>query len=252
MLRIFFVFLLLTTLAYAEVGEILSLRGGTDSYLMRDGVKSSIGEGVKLEVGDSIHSGNSYVTLILYPKIQMGLAKDTELKITSHLVDEANGPEKTDSLIELIKGLIRIQVTRDHNEEVKQRVDARGVTFAVRGTEYEVSSTDDDAELDVFEGEVEVSSPHVQTFVPEIVKPNEGFRFARKSRQFAKRALKERNKEPRFLRKEELRSRWQQRKASRKEMRLEKKASREERKEKRLEDKEARRADRKEKRGRGR
>jgi hypothetical protein len=252
MLRIFTVVFLLMSFAHAEVGEITSLRGGTDSYLMRSGNKSVIAEGDKLEVGDSIHSATSYVTLVLYPKIQMGLAKDTELKITSHMVDEANGPEKTDSLIELIKGLVRIQVTRDHNEEVKQRVDARGVSFAVRGTEYEVYSTDEDAELDVFEGEVEVTSPHVQTFVPEIVKPNEGFRYARKARQFSRRAFKQRNKEANFLKKEEMRSKWQQNKALRKQKKLERKTTRDERKETKLEGIKARRAERKEKRNRGR
>lgn len=251
MSRVFVLFLCFISFAHAEVGEIISMRGGSDSYLMRNGSKASISEGDKLEVGDTVHSGSAHVALILYPKIQMGLAKDTELKITSHMVEEAT-TEKTESLIELIKGLIRIQVTRDQNEEVQQKVDARGVTFAVRGTEYEVSSTDDDAELDVFEGEVEVSSPHVQTFVPEIVKPNEGFRYARKARQFSRRAHKARLKEAKFLRREELRSRWQQRKALRAQKKMERKNSRGERREQKLEERQARKAEKREKRSRGR
>ncbi len=234
-------FIVLISLAHAEVGEIISLRGGTDSYLLRNGSKTSITEGVKLEVGDSIHSGKGHVSLLLYPKIQMGLSTDTELRITAHMVSEANNKVKTDSLIDMIKGLVRIQVTRDQNEEVQQKVDARGVSFAVRGTEYEVSSTEDDAELDVFEGEVEVSSPHVQTFVPEIVKPKEGFRYSRKARQFSRRAFKERNKDARFLKKEEMRSRWQKRKDLRADRRTE-------RRNLRIKNK----AERKEKRNRGR
>lgn len=236
-------FFLFISVSHAQVGEILSLRG-SDSFLSRNGTQSSLTEGTKLEVGDSVHSGNGHVTLILFPKIQMGLSKGTELKITRHMVAEAN-TEKTESLIELVKGLIRVQVSRDPGEEVQQGVHARDITFAVRGTEYEVSTDDEMADLDVFEGEVEVSSPHVQTFVPEIVKPREGFRFDRKKRQFARRAHRENLKNVRFLRKEEIRSRWQERKAERKN-RLN------ERKNKRLQDREARKTIRKEKRGRGR
>lgn len=252
MTKTLFVFLLLTSFAFAEVGEVVSLRGGSDSYLLRNGSKTPVTEGEKLEVGDIIHSASSHVTIILFPKIQMGLSKNTELRITRHMVDEATGVEKTDSLIDLIKGLVRIQVSRDANEEVQQKVEARDITFAVRGTEYEVSSTDEDAELDVFEGEVEVSSPHVQTFVPEIVKPKEGFRFTRKARQFSRRALKERNKEARFLRKEEMRSRWQKRKADKASKKADRVNVREERRNERMGKKADNRAERREKRNRGR
>jgi hypothetical protein len=249
MLRILFVFVFLISFAHAEIGEITSVNGGTDSYLLRNGNKTSISQGDNLEVGDSIHSGSAHVNFILYPKIQMGLANDSELTITKHMVDETS--EETDSLIGLIKGLIRIQVTRDGNEKVRQKVDAREVTFAVRGTEYEVSSSDEDAELDVFDGEVEVSSPHVQTFVPEIVKPKEGFRYSRKARKFSRRALKERNKAARFLKREEMRARWQARKALRAQKRNEKVLLREERKNARQENKENRKANRTGRKSRG-
>lgn len=226
------------SLAQAEVGEIISVKGSTDAYLSRNGEKHSLVEGFPLQVGDIIRSENSSVIFLLFPKIQMSLVKGTEVLITSHLVQEAGEGDKTFSLIDLIRGLIRIQVTRDQDDQVEQKVNARDVSFAVRGTEYEVSSTDTDAELDVFEGEVEVSSPHVQTFVPEIVKPKQGFRFERKNRQFVRRAFKERNREAIFLKKDELKSRWLKR-------RTEKRA----RKEKRWEVREERLLKRKEERG---
>ncbi len=194
--------------AYAEVGEILSIKGNQDAYLSRDTQKIALTPGTLLEVGDDIHTENSLVVLVLYPKIQMSIAMASELKISSHMVDEAGSTEKTDSVVDLVKGLIRIQVTRDENEEVQQKVEANGVAFAVRGTEYEVSSSDDDAELDVFEGEVQVSSPYVQTFVPEIVKPNQGFKFDRKEKRFNRRAFRERLKESRFLQRQEVRRLW--------------------------------------------
>ncbi len=239
--------LFLISFAHAQVGEILSIKGNQDAWLTRGGNKVTLSEGASLETGDSIHTENSHVTFILYPKIQMSLVKGTELNITRHMIEESSS-EKSTSLIELVKGLIRVQVTKDGTEEVDHKVDARGVTFSVRGTEFEVSSTDDDAELDVFEGEVEVSSPYVQTFVPEIVKPNEGFRYERKERKFARRALKERNREARFLRKEEMRSRWNAKKTAR----LERKQNKKDLKENRVNNREERKRERKERKGRGR
>lgn len=234
-MRLLLLILWLLPLAHAGVGEVISIKGGTDSFLVRNGQKMEIAAGTPLEVGDLINSASTYVTLVLNPKIQMGLATGTEFLITEHSVDITEGSSKTNSLIDLVKGIIRIQVTRDTNEELNQKVDARGVNFTVRGTEYEVSSTPAEAELDVFEGEVEVSSPHVQTLVPEIVKPKEGFRYGRKGRQFERRAFRERLKEIRFLRKEELRERWQKRRAFKQErkanVRNRIKARREERRE---------------------
>ncbi len=243
----FLFFLFTLSMAHAQVGEILSLKGTQDAWISRSGSRINIAEGVTLETGDSIHTENAHVTFILYPKIQMSLVKGTEITISRHLIEEST-TEKSTSLIELIKGLIRVQVTKDGTEEVDHKIDARGVTFSVRGTEFEVSSTDEDAELDVFEGEVEVSSPYVQTFVPEIVKPNEGFRFERKERKFARRALKERNREARFIRKEEMRQRWKNKKAAR----LEKKQNKSVMKEERVNNRAERKRERKERKGRGR
>jgi len=213
MFRFIIPVMFLITFAHAQVGEIVSVRGGSDAYLSRNGEKNILSKGLSLEVGDTLRTENSHVVLILFPKIQMSLVKGTEFTITSHIVDDAGEGQNTESLIDLIKGLIRIQVNRDKNEKIEQKVNARDVSFAVRGTEYEVSSSEELAELDVFEGEVEVTSPHVQTFVPEIVKPKQGFRYERKDRQFVRRALKERNKDAHFLRREEIRERWQKRKA---------------------------------------
>ena len=252
MFRLLFTMFCFMTFAHAEVGEIISVKGSSDAYLSRKGEKHILTEGFPLQVGDSLRTENSHVVFLLFPKIQMSLVKGTEITITSHMVEDAGEGEKTESLIDLIKGLIRIQVTRDQNDHIQQRVNARDVSFAVRGTEYEVSSTDEDAELDVFEGEVEVSSPHVQTFVPEIVKPKQGFRFDRKNRQFLRRALRERIKEARFLSKDVLKSRWQERKAvkqARKEKRWE---VREERLLKRREERGNKKEERRERKGRGR
>lgn len=236
MLKFFFVFFLLTGFVYAQVGEILSLTGGTNSHLVRNGQRMNLAENMTLETGDKILSEDSHVTLMIYPKVQISLVKGTELVLTSHFIEDST-EEKSSSVVGLLKGLVRILVTKDAGESVEQKVDAKDVTFAVRGTEYEVSVTEDDADLDVVEGEVEVSSPFVATFVPEIVKKGEGFRFERKARKFARRAFRERNRENRFLKKEALRQRWKERK--------EKRAFRKNRKDEHREERSARREERK-------
>jgi hypothetical protein len=208
-----FLTICMTSLASAGIGEILTLRGSQDAWLSRGGNKINLSAGTQLDVGDVIHAESSHVTFILYPKIQMSLVKGTDLAITQHLIEDTS--DKTTSLIDLIRGLVRIQVTRDGTEEVDQKVDAKGITFAIRGTEFEVSSTNEDAELDVFEGEVEASSPYVQTFVPELIQPNQGFRFDKKLRIFSRRSMKERIRDAGFLRRDEIRQRWKFKKAAR-------------------------------------
>lgn len=243
----FFVALFLTcSFAFAQVGEVVSLKGASDGHLIRGGQELPLTEGASLELGDTVNSGSGHVMLLVYPKIQISLVKETELTITSHMVEELEGKEKSSSLFSLLKGLVRLQVTRDPGDEIDQRVDAKGVIFAVRGTEYEVSSNDEEADLDVIEGEVEVSSPYVQTLVPEIVRPKQGFRFNRKAKSFARREMRERNREARFLRREAIRQRWQQRKAQRKERRGELKERRGEQKTQRHE----RRLERRQRKGR--
>jgi hypothetical protein len=68
----------------------------------------------------------------------------------------------------------------------------------------------------VHEGEVEASSPYVQTFVPEIIKAGKGFRYNRKLRNFASRAFGPRFKNhPGFLSRQEVRNHWMKIKAMR-------------------------------------
>lgn len=249
-LKMFILSFCLMSFSFAQVGEILSLKGNQDAFLTRGSEKIMLSTGTLLEVGDQIHTEHSHVVLVLYPKIQMSVAVGSQLNISSHLVEEAGATEKTESVVGLVRGLIRIQVTRDENEEVQQKVEANGVAFAVRGTEYEVSSNDDDAELDVMEGEVEVSSPYVQTFVPEIVKPNEGFKFERKARKFNRRAMRQRLKESHFLERQEIRRLWKtDRRAKFLERKKAKAGLKVENKQERLQTRENRRAERAQRKG---
>ncbi len=167
--------------------------GAETAYLTRNSEKINITTNTEIEQGDEINSEDSVLTFLIYPTGQYRLSKKTTIKITQSFIQDSNEVEKSFSVIEFVKGVIRAQVVRDDNLEIDHQIKAKDVAFAIRGTEFEVSQNGDDFDLDVVEGEVEVSSPHVQTFVPEIVKANEGFRFNRKERSFKRRQFKLKN-----------------------------------------------------------
>jgi len=202
--------LFLLNSAWAEVGKITKILGDQDSYLIRGKENIKLTAELDLELNDVIHSQNSYIVIHLYPATQMSLAKNSEIKISEHMIEESGDLEKTTSVIDFIKGIVRVQVTKDTNQEIDQKVQANGVAFGVRGTEFEVSLEENqDVDLDVFEGEVQASSPDIHTFVPEIIKANEGFRYERKKKAFSKRrfAPKFRN-HPGFKDRKEIKKQW--------------------------------------------
>lgn len=223
---------LLINSAWAEVGKVTKVVGEQDAYVVRGSENIKVVADTSLELGDIIHSQNAYIVIHLYPATQMSLAKNSEVKISEHMIEENANLEKTTSVIDFIKGIVRLQVTKDSNQEINQKVQADRIAFGVRGTEFEVSLEENqDVDLDVFEGEVEATSPDVHTFVPEIIKANEGFRFEKKKRSFSKRrfAPKFRN-HPGFKDKKEIKKQWKDLKEKRKAISENKKSLREERK----------------------
>lgn len=208
--------LIMSNVAFAEVGKVLKVVE-TGAYLTRGSQKIVLIPDLSLELGDTISSGESYVVFQLYPETQMSMAKNSELKISEHTIQEVAGIEKTWSVVDFLKGIVRTQVYRDSDQEVEQQVRTEGASFAVRGTEFEISIEDNkDIDLDVFEGEVAASSPYIQSFVPEIVKANEGFRFERKKKAWSKRrfAPKFRN-HPGFEDPKKLLKKWKDKKKKR-------------------------------------
>ena len=213
---------MMTTLSFAEIGKITKMVGSTDAYLERNSQKMSLTTDLLLEEGDTLFSQGAVMVIHLYPSTQLSLSKNTQITLTQNLIEEDKTKEKTSSIVNFIKGVVRVLVTKEADQEIEQKVAADGVAFAVRGTEFEVSEEGDDFDLDVIEGEVEVSSPYVQTFVPEIVKPNEGFRFNKRQKNFQRRkfGLKFKN-HPGFKRREEIREDWKKKKQERRARRLE-------------------------------
>lgn len=231
-LLIFLSFFILNT-SFAEVGKVLKVVGDSDAYLMRAQSKISLAPDQILELGDEIFSQNSMPVIHLFPGTQLSLAKNTQIKITEHMIEEnAEAVKKSTSVIDFIRGILRASITREEGEEVEQKFQAKGVAFGVRGTEFEVSQEgDDEVDLDVFEGSVEVTSPDVHTFVPEIVKANEGFKFSRKKRLFSRRNFSPKFKNhPGFENKKQLRQQWKEMRKQRRAGKVVEKQARAERK----------------------
>lgn len=218
---------LMISASIAEVGKVSKLVGNNDAYILRNNQKIAITLDALVEQGDELFTQDSVIVVYLYPTTQMSLAKNTQIKITESLIEGNGDKEKSFSIIDFVKGIVRLQVTKDENLEIEQKIVADGVAFAVRGTEFEVSSEGEDFDLDVIEGEVEVSSPYVQTFVPEMVKANEGFRFNKKAKNFQRRKFLAKFKNhPGFARKEEMREKWKQKRMEQKQNRLNKREMR--------------------------
>ncbi len=213
--------LMMTTSTFAEIGKITKLVGSGDAYLERRAQKMAMSQDLLLEEGDTLFSQGAVVLIHLYPSTQLSLSKNTQITLTQNLIEDDKAKEKTTSFVNFIKGVVRVLVTKDADQEIEQKVTADGVAFAVRGTEFEVSDVGDDFDLDVIEGEVQVSSPYVQTFMPEIVKRNEGFRFNKGQKKFQRRkfGLKFKN-HPGFKRREEIREVWKMKKQERRAKRL--------------------------------
>ncbi len=212
---------LMISASFAEVGKISKLLVPGSAYISRNQEKITLAQDTLLEQGDELFTMDSVVVVYLYPSTQMSLSKNTQIKITESLIENSGDKEKSFSIINFVKGLVRLLVTKDDNLEIDQKIVADGVAFAVRGTEFEISKEGEDFDLDVIEGEVEVSSPYVQTFVPEMVKANEGFRFNKKARNFQRRKFAAKFKNhPGFARKEEMRERWKQKRMEQRQKRL--------------------------------
>ena len=157
----FFLSFFILNNSLAEVGKVLKVTGNTGAYLIRESSKITLTPELLLKLGDEIFTQNSIPVIHLYPGTQLSLAFNSQIKLTEHMIEEnAETVKKSTSVIELIRGILRASITREEGEEVDQKIQAKGVSFGVRGTEFEVSQEgDDEVDLDVFEGSVEVSSP---------------------------------------------------------------------------------------------
>lgn len=165
------VMLMMINSAWAQVGQVTELIGTKDAYIMRESSKVMLTKELKLDNGDEIFSENAELLIRLTSGTQLNMGKNTQLKLSKEMID-------------LLKGIIRLKAVK------ASKVQANGVAFEAQASDFEVSWFDNNSiDLDVYKGEVTVSSPHVHTFVPEIVKSKEGFTYNPLSPSFNRRSF---------------------------------------------------------------
>jgi hypothetical protein len=184
--------------AFAEVGRVIKLCDAHDAYINRAKNKIVLSPGLKLEPGDEVLTKNSRLVFYVHPGFQISMNKNSQILI------------KSNSVLDFKQGMIRIQGQPEGAEKLEQTINAPDVSFTVSGTEFEVAIESRKVNLDVVTGSVEVRSPHVHTFVPEIVKANEGFTFNRIKKNFSRRKFSPSLKKSEFENIEKLEKEWKE------------------------------------------
>lgn len=219
MIYLLFSLLLSSHLSFAEIAKVTSIYGNGEATLIRHGKESKLNVDESLEKDDEIQTTASSVIVYLYPSGQIAVGHHSKIKLTESQISGDENEELVDSVINLLKGMLRLKIDRESHQKINQKVLASNAIFGVRGTDFELVLDTDDVDLDVYEGEVEVSSPDIQTFVPEIVKKNEGLRYSKREKKFQRRQFRARLKDAKFNSKQELKKKRQNRKIRKKQKR---------------------------------
>lgn len=175
--------------SFADIGKITNIIGKQGGYLQRNQEKVLLAPGLILKVGDVISSKDSLVVIQIFPTSQMSLAMNSQIKLTEYSIEIIKNKENPSFAFDFIQGTLRIKIINQGVQATSQRIRTSDVSFEVDGTEFEVSISSQSVELDVWEGSVKVSSPHVHTFVPEIIKDGEGFRYSIRQKSFSRRTF---------------------------------------------------------------
>lgn len=183
-------FMMTLSTAFAEVGRVVKISDHSDAYLVRNKSKVKLELNTSIETGDEIISENSSVILQLYPETQVNLAKQSQLKIEQADLEVNKNQEKAFSVLKLSKGMVRTIIPMVKKQVLEQRWETEGMSGMITQGEFELSLQENkNSELEVFDSQVAVSSPFIQSFVPEIVKANEGFTFNWKDKGFSRRKI---------------------------------------------------------------
>lgn len=109
---------------------------------------------------------------VLSPTVKLRAGRNTKFTV--------NKEASVVTSIKLSKGVVRVMSSSEF------AVKGPDVTFTTKDAEFEVAIFKHFVDVNVIRGEVEASSPHIQTFVPEIINAQEGFRYSRTERKFLK------------------------------------------------------------------
>lgn len=139
------------TLAQSKVAVVKLLRGEVDML--------TLGKTTKLKVEDWVLEGavirtaeKSFVKLIFLDKSQMNVGPGSEMKIETF-------SGKDSGVIDLVKGKIRSQVTKDYlqikdKDKSKLFIKTQNAVMGVRGTDFLISTNGSNTSTILFEGEI--------------------------------------------------------------------------------------------------
>ncbi|WP_408098121.1 hypothetical protein ACJVC5_04125 [Peredibacter sp. HCB2-198] len=205
-----FCFMMTLSTAFADIGKVLKLTDKSEAHIVRNKSKVELKSDSKLEVGDLIVAGNSNLLLHLYPETQVVLTKNSELLIEQSDLEVTKKSEKAFSVLKLQKGSLKVHSPSRKNQEIEQRWETEGASAAGTQGDFELALQESkNVDLDVFSGQLSVSSPFIQSFVPEIVKAKEGVTFVAKDKVFTRReAVSKLGNEPAFTADKVVKKSW--------------------------------------------
>jgi hypothetical protein len=141
----------LSAFAQTKVAVVKLIRGEADVL--------TLGKTTKLKVDDWVENGSviktaekSFVKLIFIDKSQMNVGPNSEMKIESF-------SGKDSGVIDLVKGKIRSQVTKDYlqikdKDKSKLFIKTNNALMGVRGTDFMISTNGVNTSTVLFEGEI--------------------------------------------------------------------------------------------------
>jgi hypothetical protein len=149
-----FIFLMLfstSVFAQSKIAVVKILRGEVTLL--------TLGKSKQLNVDDWVENGGvvktaekSFVKLIFIDKSQMNIGPNSEMKVESFT-------GKNSGIIDLVKGKIRSQVTKDYlqmkdKDKSKLFIKTKNAVMGVRGTDFLISSNGQSTSIVLFEGEI--------------------------------------------------------------------------------------------------
>lgn len=196
--------------AFADIGKVLKVADKSEAHIVRNKSKIELKSDTKIEVGDLIVAGNSNLLLHLYPETQIVLTKSSELLVEQSDLEVTKKNEKAFAVLKLQKGSLKAHSPSRKNQEIEQRWETEGASAAGAQGEFELALLDSkNVDIDVFQGQLAVSSPFIQSFVPENVQAKEGLTFVAKDKAFSRRsATAKLGNEPAFMADKVVKKNW--------------------------------------------
>lgn len=149
-LFIFFTLSVTPALAQKKVAVVKLIRGDVNLLTLGKTTKLAVDEWV--EEGAVVKTADkSFVKLVFIDKSQMNVGPNSEMKIESF-------SGKDSGVIDLVKGKIRSQVTKDYlqidRNKSKMFIKTNNAVMGVRGTDFMISTNGQTSAVVLFEGEV--------------------------------------------------------------------------------------------------